>query len=138
MGLWMILKKMLNSFWWSGGQNNKGIRWMSWDKLTGPKNDGGLGLRDLRAFNMAMVAKTGWHLLSNPQSLVARCYKARYFPRMSFFDANLGNNPSFVWRSIWQARKILTLGCRRSIGDVAENIMQVPLVDDVVEVELEA
>ncbi|XP_058772225.1 uncharacterized protein LOC131646083 [Vicia villosa] len=28
------IEKMLNSFWWGGGGNNKGIRWMAWDKLT--------------------------------------------------------------------------------------------------------
>lgn len=67
---------------------------------------------------MTMVAKRGWHLLANLNSLVPRCYKARYFPSLSFLDANLGNNPSFVWRSIWQARKISNLGCRWDIGDV--------------------
>ncbi|XP_058775495.1 uncharacterized protein LOC131649754 [Vicia villosa] len=90
---------------------------MSWGNLTGSKKDGGLVFRDLRSFNLAMVAKIGWHLLSNPHSLVSRIYKARYFPHSPFFDVDIGTNPSFVWRSIWQARELLTLGCRWSIGD---------------------
>lgn len=51
---------MLNSFWWGeGGNNNKGIRWFSWERLTGSKNEGGIGFYDFKAFNKAMVAKQG-------------------------------------------------------------------------------
>ncbi|GAU28408.1 hypothetical protein TSUD_257360 [Trifolium subterraneum] len=52
----------------------------------------------------------------NPNSLVARLIKARYFPRSSLFEAPLVYNPSFAWRSMWQARQILSLGCRWRIG----------------------
>lgn len=31
------IERMLNSFWWGGGSNNKGIRWMMWDRLSCPK-----------------------------------------------------------------------------------------------------
>ncbi|XP_058749172.1 uncharacterized protein LOC131622119 [Vicia villosa] len=116
-GMVSDIEKMLNSFWWGGGSNQNGIRWMKWGNLTGSKEEGGIGFRDLRTFNLAMVAKRGWHLLSNPHSLVSRIYKARYFPHSAFLDAPIGSNPSFVWRSIWQARDLLTLGCRWSIGD---------------------
>ncbi|XP_058783149.1 uncharacterized protein LOC131657807 [Vicia villosa] len=121
------IEKMINSFWWGGGSNGKGIRWMSWDNLTVSKEEGGLGFRDFRAFNMAMVAKQGWFIMSNPQALVSRVFKARYFPRTTFFDATLGYNPSFVWRGIWKAREVLMLGCRWSIGDGSKiKVMQEP------------
>src|SRR4051812_11160652 len=29
----------------------------------------------------------------------------------------MGNNPSYVWRSLWKARDVLRVGCRWSIGD---------------------
>jgi hypothetical protein len=48
---------MMNSFWWGGGANNKGIRWFAWDRMTQPKAQGGMGFRDLHAFNLAMIAK---------------------------------------------------------------------------------
>ncbi|XP_058774349.1 uncharacterized protein LOC131648625 [Vicia villosa] len=118
------IEKMLNSFWWGGGTNHKGIRWMAWDKLACPKEEGGLGFRDFRSFNKAMVAKQGWFMLANPLAFVSRIFKARYFPRTSFFEAKLGYNPSFVWKSIWSAREILTMGCRWSIGTGSQiNVM---------------
>ncbi|XP_058781844.1 uncharacterized mitochondrial protein AtMg00310-like [Vicia villosa] len=79
------IEKMLNLFWWGGGSNSKGIRWKAWDKLTCPKAEGGLGFRDFKAFNLAMVAKQGWFLMTNLNALVSRIFKARCFPRSSFF-----------------------------------------------------
>ncbi|XP_058745919.1 uncharacterized protein LOC131618775 [Vicia villosa] len=33
------IEKMLNSFWWDGGGNNKGIRWLAWDRMTSLKSE---------------------------------------------------------------------------------------------------
>jgi hypothetical protein len=111
------IERMVNSFWWSGGNNNTGIRWLAWDKLTTPKAMGGMGFRDFQAFNMAMVAKQGWRLLQNPDALVSRVLKARYFPKTSFINSKLGNNPSYAWKSLWMCREVLGKGCRWVVGD---------------------
>ncbi|GAU48756.1 hypothetical protein TSUD_185510 [Trifolium subterraneum] len=92
------------------------IHWLAWERLACPKAYGGLGFRNFEAFNKAMVAKQVWNIVQNPNSLVAKLIKARYFPRSSLFEAPLGYNPSFAWRSMWQARQILSLGCRWRIG----------------------
>jgi hypothetical protein len=49
------IEKMMNSFWWGGGSNRKGIRWLAWDRMTSPKGVGGMGFRDLHTFNLAMI-----------------------------------------------------------------------------------
>jgi hypothetical protein len=41
------IERMMNSFWWGGGANNKGIRWLAWDQMTLPKVQGGMGFRDM-------------------------------------------------------------------------------------------
>ncbi|PNX79261.1 ribonuclease H [Trifolium pratense] len=110
------IERMLNSFWWGGGANNKGIRWLAWDRMTYPKTQGGLGFRDIHMFNLAMIAKQGWNIMTKPHTLVSRLYKARYFPNSSLFESKIGHNPSYAWRGIWKAREILMNGCRWSIG----------------------
>lgn len=55
-------------------------------------------------------------MLSNPQSLVGRLYKARYFPKGNFLEATLGNNPSFIWRSLLAAKGIVGDGARWRVG----------------------
>jgi ribonuclease HI len=111
------IERMLNSFWWGGGAHNKGIRWLAWDRMTHSKATGGLGFRDLHTFNLAMIAKQSWNIMTKPHTLVARLYKARYFPNSTLFDSNIGHNPSYAWRGIWKARQVLMNGCRWSIGN---------------------
>ena len=76
-----------------------------------------MGFRDLRAFNLAMLAKQWWRLLHDDSSLVYQCLKARYFPRTHFFDAKESPNYSFVWRSIVAALPILKVGCCWRVGN---------------------
>jgi hypothetical protein len=107
------IEKMMNSFWWGhSGASTKGIHWMSWDKLAMHKNDGGMGFKSLPVFNLAMLGKQGWRIMSNPELLTSKLYKARYFPHSDFFKAKAGHNPSFVWRSICNSKFILRASSR--------------------------
>lgn len=57
-----------------------------------------MGFRHLFGFNLVMLGKQGWKLLTEQDTIVTRIYKARYFPRTDFLGARLGHNPSFIWR----------------------------------------
>jgi hypothetical protein len=81
---------------------------MSWEKLGRTKEKGGMGYRDLESFNSALLAKQGWRLLKHPESLVARVFKHKYFPNNSFLNSSLRQNPSYVWRSVWNAKRLLS------------------------------
>ena len=76
-----------------------------------------MGFRDIHAFNLAMLAKQAWRLIQGGPSLFARVYKARYFPNSSFMVADLGANPSFVWRSLLEARDLIRAGTTWIVGD---------------------
>ena len=50
------------------------------------KAHGGMGFRNLQAFNLAMLAKQAWRILANPTSLVARIYTRQgIFPTVTFW-----------------------------------------------------
>ena len=112
------LQQMMNMFWWGKGINHeRGIHWMSWDRMSQPKFVGGLGFKKLREFNLAMVGKQAWNIVTNPSSLVARLIKARYFPDANFITARLGSNPSYFWRSIWEAQSVIKAGMCWKVGN---------------------
>ena len=76
-----------------------------------------MGFRDITAFNLAMLAKQAWLLIHHHHSLMYRVYKARYFPTCSFLEANLGNNPSYIWRSLLRAKDVILEGSVWKIRD---------------------
>ncbi|KAL6124860.1 hypothetical protein ACLB2K_077368 [Fragaria x ananassa] len=82
------LHQLCASFWWGGTEDKK-----------------------------AMLAKQGWRLIQNPNSLLGRLLKAIYFPTVNFWEAELGSSPSYAWRSILDGRDILPQGIKRRIGD---------------------
>jgi hypothetical protein len=81
------------------------------------KMRGGLGFRDLYGFNLAMLARQGWRMLSNPGSLCARVLKAWYFPHCSLLEAEATGGISYTWRSILRGIALLKEGLVWRIGD---------------------
>ncbi|CAL5424597.1 unnamed protein product [Camellia sinensis] len=86
------LNSSISKFWWRGDPEGKGIHWVSWGQLAIPKIHGGLGFRDFKAFNMALLARQGWRLLKFPNSYCARMLKGIYFPHSNFVDASRGRS----------------------------------------------
>jgi ribonuclease HI len=117
IGLCEHIESMIKQFWWgySKGEKKK-FHWINWNKCCQPKKSGGMGFRNIKDFNLALLAKQGWRILSNPDSLLARCLKARYFPSGNLLKASLGHIPSYTWRSIQGALWILNRGCLWRVG----------------------
>ncbi|KAM6583441.1 hypothetical protein CsatB_010443 [Cannabis sativa] len=139
MNVFLLTKKICNemeqmmcNFWWkSSSKDSKGIHWKRWDRLTLHKLKGGMEFRNLRDFKVSLLSKQGWRLLSRPDSLVARLFKARYYSRGDFLSAELGHNPSFVWRSIFEAKDLVKAWARVRIGNGAKTrILDDPWLPD--------
>lgn len=89
---------MINNFFWvNGSGTSKGIIWSKWEDLCVGKQFDGLGFKNLDLFNFALLGKMGWRLISDPEALVCRVLRAKYFPRGDFLSASLRRNPSQTW-----------------------------------------
>ena len=76
-----------------------------------------MGFRDLRDFNLAMLAKQCWRMVQGNDSLLYQCFKVRYFPRLNFLEAKESPNCSYVWRSLMAALPILQSGHCWRVGN---------------------
>ncbi|XP_013650438.2 uncharacterized mitochondrial protein AtMg00310-like [Brassica napus] len=115
-GLCKKISSATSNFWWGSGPTSKGMHWISWDKLCLSKKDGGIGFRLLEEFNIALLAKQLWRLEHNPNSLLTRVLKGRYFRNSHLFKAPKASRQSYGWRSIMAAKDLVTKGLRRTIG----------------------
>ncbi|GAA0151857.1 hypothetical protein LIER_10484 [Lithospermum erythrorhizon] len=73
-------------------------------------NKGGLGFRDNHVFNIALLSKQAWRIVSNPSSELAQMFRAKYYPHSNFWNAFLGQSPSLTWKSLLTARDLLIKG----------------------------
>ncbi|XP_041004006.1 uncharacterized mitochondrial protein AtMg00310-like [Juglans microcarpa x Juglans regia] len=102
------IEALLARFWWHHKGEGRGIHWKSWSSLGLVKNEGGMGFRDLSCFNKALLAKQAWRLIKEPQSLVSRVFKQKYFQNCDLLEAKLkGSSYSFFWRSLWSSVDLL-------------------------------
>ncbi|XP_071683374.1 uncharacterized mitochondrial protein AtMg00310-like [Lolium perenne] len=115
-GLCDDINSMICRHWWAYQDNDHKMHWLSWDKLTLPKKEGGLGYKDLHAFNMAMLAKQAWRLPAiDPVSLWAGL-KARYYDTSVLLATPL-EGISYSWRSILKGVDLLNMGVIKRVGD---------------------
>lgn len=109
------LDSLSRSFVWGSGQHL-----VSWDKICRPKTAGGLGIRVSRDMNKALIAKVGWCLLHDKESLWARILRSKYvigdIHDPSWLIA--GKRISSTWRSVVMGiREVITDGHQWVIGN---------------------
>ncbi|XP_074267163.1 uncharacterized protein LOC141590470 [Silene latifolia] len=72
------IDSLLSHFWWSGTNKWNGFHWCSKLFTSATKSSGGLGIRNVGCLNQSLLAKIGWRILQNPESLVGRTLGLKY------------------------------------------------------------
>jgi len=115
-GLCQHIDGLLRGFWWGSKEGKRRTCWVAWEDMTKPKYMGGLGFRDIKLFNLVLLARQAWRILQEPQALSSRVLKAVYFPETDFLEAELGPSPSRIWRAVIDGKDVLKQGLIRRIG----------------------
>lgn len=89
------IDKILKDFWWGFSPlKSRNFTTKAWDAICLPKSMGGLGIRKMHEVNTALIAKLGWKIFSNPESLwvqLAR-FKYRFSHPISILPVNGGES----------------------------------------------
>ena len=98
------LIQLQRNFLWGGrvGDERRRIPWVAWDLVCRAKEDGGLGVKNLKAFNSALLSKWAWRLLTGGNALWVQVVKSRYgdfWDNMEWFVANKHKGH---WSSWWK------------------------------------
>ncbi|KAL5137894.1 putative ribonuclease H protein [Glycine soja] len=76
-----VVKKLVciqRSFLWGDGDDQHKIAWVKWETVCLPKDKGGLGIKDITKFNLALLAKWKWNLFHHNGELWARILESKW------------------------------------------------------------
>ncbi|XP_056692237.1 uncharacterized protein [Spinacia oleracea] len=104
-------------FLWNKPDQNRYMSRLSWDKITSSVTYGGLGIRRLKEWNLAFMAKLGWTIPTKPDKLWVKLFKEKYINKSNFMDCISNGNQSALWRDILKGRRILQKGLIINIGN---------------------
>jgi len=90
--VWKKIVRIQREFLWGGVKRSKSILWVSWSVVCRPKRKGGLGVRDLRQVNLALLAKWRWRYLLGEGGIWRDIICARYGGCLP--SPHLGGRPS--------------------------------------------
>jgi hypothetical protein len=104
------LTSIIRNFWWTGVReeaNAKSRCLRAWKDICTPKNEGGLGIRNLQAMNQALILTAAWRIAEQPNSFLHGVLKSKYFPDSSIWRPNPSVPKSAFWSSIIKILPIL-------------------------------
>jgi hypothetical protein len=116
-GMCDSLQKHIRSFWWGSDKGKRKLQWIPWEVLTRLKGYGGLGFKDLRLFNQALLTHQAMRLISYLNSLCCQVVKAKYFHNSNLLDMTPAGEASATWRAIEYGVELLKHGAINKIGD---------------------
>ena len=100
------LDAIIRAFWWAYDLGTRKLHFINWNEVCTPESEGGLGLKRFELMNQAMLAKQFWRIAHNPQSLLARTLKVKYFPKGFTHDCSPKPHNSWIWRNIIKSETI--------------------------------
>lgn len=133
------LSRCARNFIWSGDVTSKKSVTVSWRQICAPKNEGGLGLRDLGSLNTTALLKLGWLIITtdSPWSIYLR---ERFKLHGRLYSCSYKR--SSIWPGIKSILHILFQNCRWVIGNGSTTSLWVdkwldkPIVDVVGAIEI--
>ncbi|KAL8463730.1 hypothetical protein ACS0TY_034404 [Phlomoides rotata] len=84
---------------------------VSWSSVCLPKEEGGLGIRDIKIWNQALLAKVLWSIHNKADSLWIKWIHSYYLPNTTFWNWAPNKQTSPLLKRIWEIKNILVSKC---------------------------
>ncbi|XP_058766322.1 uncharacterized mitochondrial protein AtMg00310-like [Vicia villosa] len=90
-----------SKFLWGGVEERRRIHWVKWEDVTLPLNKGGLGVKNIVLFNLALLNKWRWRIIQRQESLWFKVLNSRYGEISSTMFVGSGGNRISSNCSVW-------------------------------------
>ncbi|XP_019163602.1 PREDICTED: uncharacterized protein LOC109159944 [Ipomoea nil] len=113
LGVIEAIEKIIRSFLWGAKDGIRKCYLVNWDTVTKRKDNGGLGIKNLKHMNLAFLAKLAWRLYQDEDCLWIKLFKARYGLVPTDWTSWLPHtNSSIAWRCILQSLPFVRKGLK--------------------------
>ena len=114
-GIISSIESIFKRFFWGGGEVIRKIAWVKWDLICLRKEDEGLGVRRMGAFNVSLLGKWCWRMQMEKDGLWYRVLKARYGEGGRIRE---GGRQALVW---WKTVGLIREGVGMGVGNWFED-----------------
>ena len=111
------IDRVNRNFLWGTSEAAKKIHRVGWQKVTKPKDEGGLGLQTAKGRNISLLAKLIWRLSTEKEALWVKALKHKYCNQQRERAISADRLPcSQVWIAIKRGREVFTKGSMWIVG----------------------
>ncbi|XVE99405.1 hypothetical protein REPUB_Repub03eG0195400 [Reevesia pubescens] len=111
------IEKLVRSFLCGELDGSHKLHSINWEKICLPKERGGLNVRDIRKTNLAYLAKLGWKIINDSDSLWVELLEKKYLKAEDFLSVKQKSIYSYTWRSILKGRDVLLKGLGMNVSN---------------------
>ncbi|GKB04720.1 homeodomain-like protein [Tanacetum coccineum] len=97
----------MRDFLWCNGELKRGKAKVAWDIICLPKREGGLGIRSLETFNIALMTTHIWNIVTNREFLWVRWVHMYKLKGLTIWDIPVKADMSWGWRKLLQIREFV-------------------------------
>jgi hypothetical protein len=127
------LTAIIRNFWWTGIReetHSRSLCLRAWKDICAPKNEGGLGIRNLQAMNQALILMAAWRIADHPNDFLHAILKSKYFPDSSIWRPIPNTPKSAFWSSVIKVLPILKAHSFYQISQGNISIWSTPWCED--------
>ncbi|XP_021985901.1 uncharacterized protein LOC110882124 [Helianthus annuus] len=101
------LEKRMRRFLWNVGSSGRIRAKVAWSDVCLPKNEGGLGIRNVGDVNKALMTNHIWSIITNQESLWVWWIHSYKLKGRSFWEVPCRGSVSWGWRKILYIRNLV-------------------------------
>ncbi|KAL9226247.1 hypothetical protein vseg_002079 [Gypsophila vaccaria] len=104
------VETVCRNFLWDNNAEYRRVPLVAWNTICRPKEEGGLGIKNQRLCNMAMIGRLVHWVYEQKNSLWVKWVNGNYLKGQNWLDYMPGSQTSWVWRRICGVKQILLPG----------------------------
>lgn len=110
------INQICRNFLWSGKWDVKGIPVVSWRDVCLPRNEGGLGIKQIKMWNYVAMGKLLWKLQANTQDIWVKWIKYQ-LKGNCFWTIAIPHDVAWLWRKLLRIRHFFRDNMSMRLGD---------------------